>query len=180
MIFVQGWFPRWVARPSWFIWNWRDLSCHWWSSKNNSPDHLWQYLLPQVVRRTNYGCHRWSPRVYSLAHFWLRNFLMNLFIRIIKNNQSPNHRSPSLINHHGTSSWCIWSLFGQMERVSTRLECGPKVLLSPWVYTNNHYYVMGWFHRLTFENQADNVHMSILFLYHDCIFDIMVNYIISP
>ena len=33
----------------------------------------------------------------------------------------------------------------EMERVSTRLECGPKLLLSPWVYTNNRYYVMGWF-----------------------------------
>ena len=50
---------------------------------------------------------------------------MNLFLRIIKNNQSPwNLKLMHVI------------IVAQMERVSIRLQCGPKLLLAPCV-TNN-------------------------------------------
>ena len=77
-------------------------------------------------------------------------------------------------NHYGTSSWYTRSLFGQMECVSIRLQWGPKLLHSPCV-SNKRYYVKGKFPSLLSKIKDDDVHVSILFLYRDCIFDIIYN-----
>ena len=53
-------------------------------------------------------------------------------------------------------------IVGQMERVSIRLQYEPKLLLSPCV-TNNILLRDGLVHKPTFENQADDVHVSISF-----------------